>query len=80
MIDPVDSHNVIIVRSHYRVKMITGYMNGTIVEKDVEIYGAASEDSFYRIVALRELYGAGFVIDYLSTNIFVLTPCVQQHE
>ena len=50
----VDITILIIVRENGLVKMITGYTNGAIDEKGLEIYGGGSKDSFYRILALRE--------------------------
>ena len=70
--DPVDSTDLIIVRKHGRVKVITGYGNGAIDEKGLEIYGAGSEDSFYRIMALCELWKEGLLPQDVSVNMFVL--------
>jgi hypothetical protein len=68
--DPVDSAGLIIVRKHGRVKVITGYGNGAIDEKGLEIYGAESEDSFYQIMALRELWEEGCVTEHVCSNSY----------
>ena len=78
--DPVDSSDLIIVRNHGRVKITTGYTNGAVAEKGLEIYGAGSEDSFYRIMALRELWKEGLLPQDVSLNMFVLTPDDQNDE
>jgi hypothetical protein len=77
--DPVDSTDLIIVRKHGRVKVITGYGNRAIDEKGLNIYGAGSEDSFYRTMALRKLWKERLPQD-VSLNMFILTPTDQNEE